>query len=383
MGNTAPRGSRPAPNVREHHARALYVNVPISRRAAEQLTLAPCEPDEFGGCCWLSVVVDDLDSLEAWLLGRWWPTGMSGWMCKVNLLVRCPDPLGGGASAAGGGARAGKEQQQQASRLAPGMVRGYQITRLYFEAGLKAGGWVKVAGARATQRVPAHQARFVVSSGGSGRAMASPLREGMPYSATVQLNRAGGGGDGGDGKGGGGGGGGSGGGGGGGGGGGVGEVLLDVSGELAAPAASDLAFFRFVTERPHKFLVQQAAAAKDGGGGGGGGCTVAGATTSSLAYSPEHGTPADGTRCGPDGAMLLRCCDVEAGGSASSGSATGGAAAPASSAAAGRLLVGPLLAALGVVAEEGAATAAAAGAAVVCFLQPDYLIVDHKNIALS
>ena len=96
MGNTAPRGSRPAPNVREHHARALYVNVPISRRAAEQLTLAPCEPDEFGGCCWLSVVVDDLDSLEAWLLGRWWPT-------KKLRTVQYLRPPGPASSSAGPG----------------------------------------------------------------------------------------------------------------------------------------------------------------------------------------------------------------------------------------------------------------------------------------
>jgi hypothetical protein len=79
------------PNVRERHTRALFINIPISKDIATSLVIDPIQPDFFRESYWLSIVIDDLDRLEAALgMGVFVSTFMNGWLMKVNLLVRGP-----------------------------------------------------------------------------------------------------------------------------------------------------------------------------------------------------------------------------------------------------------------------------------------------------
>lgn len=66
------------PNVWEHHARALYINLPLSASTASRIALersTSLQPATYHSQCWLSVVVDDLDSLWAYVGGLCVPTG--------------------------------------------------------------------------------------------------------------------------------------------------------------------------------------------------------------------------------------------------------------------------------------------------------------------
>lgn len=195
------------PNVWEHHARALYVNVPVADATASRLAVewSRClQPAKYDGRYWLSVVVDDLDTLWAYFFGGrlCLPTGMSGWMTKVNLLVE------------------GHCIEEQP-------LPGYQILSLHFERGLAA--IAEVVGAWISQQVPSAMARYEMSSGPSGQSMESSMAAGSAYAASMQKawrNNA---------------------------------TLLELRGTLAPPSAEEAAFARFVVERPHKFLAQRGA----------------------------------------------------------------------------------------------------------------------------
>ena len=168
MGHSSSRSSGssgPTPNVKEHHGRALYINVPIPLEEALKLCLPPVVPDTFHGSAWLSIVVDDLDSLQARMMGGWMPTGMSGWMTKVNLLVACPESKAqewtsdAASQEAGATATEAKttddagptdEDEGENKNENTPMIHAYQILSLHFEDNW--GGVVKVQGARATQK---------------------------------------------------------------------------------------------------------------------------------------------------------------------------------------------------------------------------------------
>lgn len=45
------------------------MNIPVLREHIESLCIAPCEPDEYGGSCWPSVVIDYSDVFENGMLG--------------------------------------------------------------------------------------------------------------------------------------------------------------------------------------------------------------------------------------------------------------------------------------------------------------------------
>ena len=168
MGHSSSRSSGssgPTPNVKEHHGRALYINVPIPLEEALKLCLPPVVPDTFHGSAWLSIVVDDLDSLQARMMGGWMPTGMSGWMTKVNLLVACPESKAqewtsdAASQEAGATATEAKttddagptdEDEGENKNENTPMIHAYQILSLHFEGNW--GGVVKVQGARATQK---------------------------------------------------------------------------------------------------------------------------------------------------------------------------------------------------------------------------------------
>ena len=202
MGNS-PSAHRP--NVRERHSRALYVNVPIAKDAAAKL-LAPSsrvrvDARSGSGRAWLSFVIDDLDSLEAWTGAGFLPTPLSGWMMKSNLLVEAnPD---------------GKE-----------WLPAYQILNLDFENSL--GGRIKVAGARSTQRIPSNLATFRMSDGASGKSHLLNLNEGAVYEAEVLASS------------------------------GIegGRLLAHIAGRLAPLSAEEQVFASFVASRPHKILSQ-------------------------------------------------------------------------------------------------------------------------------
>lgn len=187
--------------------------------------LGPCEVDKFDGKCWISVLIDDLDSLEAYCGGGFIPTGMSGWMMKVNILVKCPVPSWNTPLA-----------------NSTTTVSGYQILTVDFEQGL--GGGVKSLGARLTQKVPSNTLKFDMSSGVSGKATSSELKNDSGYFAKVFDSS--------------------------------GRNLIELAGALQMDdslIASNQSFIDFVINRPHKFLFQR--------------------TENLLAYSPEMGDGAD------------------------------------------------------------------------------------------
>lgn len=200
-------GSAPKPQVRERHVRAIYINVPVEPAMLSQLLIPPAVPDLFGGKAWISVVVDDLFKLQI-------PVGSSfatvpllnGWMMKLNALVRCPVEKGG----------------------VP--VSGYQILTIDFESGF--GGGTKQRGAMDTQKIPSSLVNFDMSCGRSGYTDESSMEPGTRYSARVSSSSSD-------------------------------EILVQLDGHLA-PLASPVAgvteatrdFCGFVVERPHKFLAQ-------------------------------------------------------------------------------------------------------------------------------
>ena len=192
------------------HAGALYVNIPVDKTTVAHLVKPPCVLDEFNGKCWVSIVVDDLERLEVYCgAGLFVPTPMSGWMMKLNLLVRCPVPTWNNDG--------GDETVT---------VSGYQIVEVHFEGGI--GGQVKALGARKTQKVPSSTLQFGMSRVFSGEAINSNLEDGMDYAAKVYEES--------------------------------GKLLLSLTGVLkVGDSTTDnmKPFFDFVINRPNKFLFQK------------------------------------------------------------------------------------------------------------------------------
>ena len=191
------------------HSRALYINIPVKEEDIAEHIISPCVADTYDEKCWVTVLVDDLDTLEAYCAGYFVPTAMSGWMVKVNILVKCPVPTWSGENA-----RTTK------------IVSGYQILTVNFETGL--GGILKAFGARLTQRVPSTTLRFDMSVGVSGHAINTEINDGMTYTARICD--------------------------------GSGIVLLDLKGKLNANQSAiqnKLEFIDFVINRPNKFLFQK------------------------------------------------------------------------------------------------------------------------------
>ena len=297
MGNSAL--SRPKPNVRERHSRALYINIPIKLAAVSRFIIEPCQADAFEGSCWLSIVVDDLDILESYCAsGMFVSTGLQGWMVKTNLLVKCKVPTWN------------KENLNETTE-----VSGYQILSLDFEKGL--GGNIKTLGARATQLVPTTTARFDMSSGPSGSAVDSALSEGLLYSAEVTSFHS------------------------------SRNPLISIRGKfrLGPHDQRTLQLMEFAINRPNKFLKQV------GDDYAGYTCTMSMEDNKGrLAFSPEDGDGADFryTEC-----VLV---DVET-------------------------LSLPILSRLDVGEEQLLRHIDISQA--VCFVQPQYILVDHHNTKLN
>ena len=267
MGNNTQAALGAAvPNVRERHSKALYVNIPVHKEQIIHLLLPPCEADEYNGSCWVSIVIDDLDSLENWVYNGFVGTGLKGWMCKVNLLVKC---------------RVGDE-----------IVHGYQIMTLDFENNW--GGHLKVWGARATQGVPSELAIFNNSLGTSGNACSTIMQDGDSVHIEMTDSKV---------------------------------TNVSISGTLSCKLLEEsLLFVKFVVERPHKFLAYKG---------------------SQLAYSPESGHGSDMSTI--DGTMLVI---VES-------------------------LTINILNRISIEPNYVDITK------VIAFVQPYYIIVDHKNVFLS
>lgn len=196
-------GNAQRKNVRERHSRALYVNVPLSKRVAEAL-LAPSPHVKcatYEDEAWLSIVIDHLTYLESWTQLGYIPMPLSGWMMKANLLVRCTP--------------SGSVEERPS----------YQIITLDFESSL-VGGTIKVLGARATQRIPTEKAFFSMSDGKSG-SVREELAADQLYSCRV-CSAAGDGDD----------------------------LLVRVAGTLVPLGEKEKEFARFVMERPNKVLAQ-------------------------------------------------------------------------------------------------------------------------------
>eukprot|EP00040_Diaphanoeca_grandis_P001509 m.18711 g.18711 ORF g.18711 m.18711 type:complete len:299 (-) comp12170_c0_seq1:133-1029(-) len=158
----SPTAKAPAPNVKERHLRALYINIPIPVTTLAKLLTAPAVPDVHNGSAWISICVDDLYYLKLPVLGGWMSVpGMNGWMIKVNALVKCP--------------------------VAPGEepISGYQILTLDFERTWGPTAKLKRNGAMDTQKIPTTLADFDMSSGKSGNTPASSMDVDTPYSASV------------------------------------------------------------------------------------------------------------------------------------------------------------------------------------------------------
>lgn len=188
-------------NVRERHTRALYVNIPISSSFNSSVVAASSRirisKHPSTGQSYLSIVIDDLCDLEAWIGIGYLTTPMSGWMMKFNILVDVD--LNGVWNPA------------------------YQILTLDFEQGL--GGRVKKLGAIATQKVPTETSIFNMSCGISGQSTVKEMVEDAPYSAVVETTS--------------------------------GDILLKVVGKLTTLKSDDEKdFAKFVMERPHKVLSQ-------------------------------------------------------------------------------------------------------------------------------
>jgi hypothetical protein len=193
----------PSPNVYEIHSCAIYISIPISSSLASSLTASPCTPSSYNNECYLSIVVDDLDTLKSYVYGStFMPTNMGGWMTKMNLLVKSCVPTS-------------KEK----------VVEGYQILSLDFEKGVK--GWVKRLGAAMTQKINSYcGVSYESSFGKSGRTRGADMVDGGRVTMNVK--------DGGN------------------------VQLINLTGKLRTPSPAEVEFIDFVVSRPHKFLHQGA-----------------------------------------------------------------------------------------------------------------------------
>eukprot|EP01043_Picozoa_sp_COSAG02_P050189 COSAG02_NODE_5131_length_4604_cov_6.767592_2_plen_295_part_00 len=207
---SSPPASLPpaAAQVRERHLRALYINVPIEPDAMQALLLPPAVPHIHGGKAWLSIVLDDLFTLES----PFGPCcflpvpGMNGWMMKVNALMACPP-------------RPGAEP-----------LCGYQILTLDFQQTRGPSSWVKTKGAQATQMVPTRRAHFDMSAGATGYTESSSMATGTMCSAVLKSADAGS------------------------------ELLVKLRGTLVPLDDESRALCEFVVGHPTKFLAQQGSA---------------------------------------------------------------------------------------------------------------------------
>lgn len=200
----------PEINVRERHNHAIYINIPLNKQQLEVFTLLPCECEEYNEVCWLSIVIDDLCILEAYFNGTFINLSnfMKGWMCKLNLLVKCEVPI---------------ENFNNKQ-----VVSGYQIFTLDFEKGL--GCNLKKYGALTTQIVPTEVSTFRISSGNSGSTENYPLITGETYSAEMYNTSTNNNNN---------------------------PLLVKLVGRLNSNLSSEqLNFAKFVINRPHKFLYQ-------------------------------------------------------------------------------------------------------------------------------
>jgi hypothetical protein len=202
-------------------------------------------------------------------------------------------------------------------------VPGYQILSLDFENGV--GGNIKTLGARVTQFVPTTTARFKISSGKSGSTINSPLSDGLAYRAEVTSCNA------------------------------IRSPLISISGKLRAGPHTDrvLRLMEFVINRPNKFLHQVGndfAGYAEWTATAGSDSDLDPATRGKLAFSPEVGAGAEFDHTG--------CVLVEV-----------------------EELAVPILSRLDAgrtrLLDEVDLTRA------VCFVQPQYILVDHANTVLN
>lgn len=231
MGNKQSNEFNPSINVRERHIHAIYINIPINKQQLQSFTCLPCECDEYNQINYISIILDDLDTLESYFNGIYINLSnyIRGWMCKVNILVKCEVPV------------------LYSNRNE--IVSGYQIISLDFEKGLS--GELKKFGALKTQIIPTVTSTFRMTSGISGLAINYPLRNNEKYIAEMisnenenNINE---------------------------------NHLVKLVGKLNTNLSSEqLNFAKFVINRPHKFLYQNF-----------------GTENGKLAYSPEIGDGAN------------------------------------------------------------------------------------------
>jgi len=187
-----------SPNVYEIHLSALYITIPFKTSHAATLTAPPLTPAAHNNTNYLVIVIDHLNTLRFYLpyCNTPLPTGTSGWMTKMNLLVTTPSPP-----------------------LSPPnpALPGYQILSLDFERG--ASGYVKKLGALATQKVPSH-------SGVTYTTNATPGSTGEDVSQYNMTMSSGG------------------------------STLVDIKGTTRPLQPADESLAAFVIDRPHKFLLQ-------------------------------------------------------------------------------------------------------------------------------
>ena len=210
MGNS--QGA--VPQVRERHAHALYINVPVNPEAliSAGVVVAPARPALYDGTAWISIVVDDLRALETPFGGGFIGVpGMNGWMMKSNVLVDCPKKPDDGDD--------------------EDTYHGYQIITLDFEQTIGLSGWTKKVGAVSTQKIPAYLSSFSISCGASKMEKIS-MEEGTSFSAFVLKSATGKGDD---------------------------NTLVSLMEGTLQPIQTEeeRSFVKFVTDRPHKFLLQQ------------------------------------------------------------------------------------------------------------------------------
>lgn len=152
----------PKPVVRERHDDAIYINVPIAASEAAALLRAPLVPDIYNGSAWASVLVDGLNHLEYHVpVVGFVDTFTSGWMNKVNLLVR------------------------NSATDTPG----YLIHSIDFERGVM--GQVRSTGAIVTQKIPSTVGTYNVSrsvpTGGEELHVNVDLQHGISFELSGSL----------------------------------------------------------------------------------------------------------------------------------------------------------------------------------------------------
>ena len=204
---------------------------------------------------------------------------------------------------------------------------GYQILSLDFEGTLGPSAYFKKQGAISTQRVPTSLATFAMSAGPSGRTEAASLEAGTPISAVVASTAAESA---------------------------TGEPqpLVSLHGVLEPLDSAARSLCEFVVGHPHKFLAQEQQPPSAASGGVCGSRPVA-AAAAQLAWASWR----EGYDCAAAGCMGVAVEEL---------------LLPVMSARLGELALEP-----GGDSPTGGTVLAADG--IVCFLQPEYSMVDCKN----